>query len=298
MIVVAAGVTVVLTAIIPATDWANDTSRLLSGTSLLKMFWRNIDYELPLWTMSSDLGNECVPRSLGALIASCSAGGIGFMWAYSATPLVDMREHHDGPQLLVGRSIKASPEIANTNRNKYPPPYLRSTGSQRSVRSRLRRFRGKHEAPFQIEDILRTDAGPADCGNRQDRIGVRRVEEVGYHKTITRGPQGRTEQVATTRRIDEVPIVSERYRAHQLGVRGKRVRAILVGLPEVLQFDRPLRVWRKRRWARANTPPHTVILQHADSARRARKSDPGRPEWAHSGSEMITDWRARRDSNS
>lgn len=100
---------------------------------------------------------------------------------------------------------------------------------------------------FRLKIFCAQTPGPQTAEIAKTAIGVRRVEEVNYDKTVTRGPQGRTEQVAATRRIDEVPIVSERYLAHELGVRGKRVRAILVGLPEVLQFDWPLRVWRKRR---------------------------------------------------
>ena len=548
MVAVAAAMTVVLTAIVPATNWSKDAPHLVSGASLLKMLWRNIDYDLPVWAMPSDLGAECIPRMLGALIASCLAGVIGFIWAYSATPLVDMREHHDGPQLLVGRPAQSLAKSAMTERQQpserpieiapgvpyphlwrvvsllvvgavgsgktriilwlthmildklqrepagdhailihdttgeilqglpvpdnafaalhphrqggwgwamgrdisttedmeevadqaiektgeavwgkgasqmyagimataagehdgntwgmrdvyeialrdpavlklnfetfYPPAasliefdatsgdlsrtslsflltfrastlrmirplaeawtdlppermfsfrdwvhqdnpqqpkivVLQRSGrhpeisamwigmvldslashvgdpalevSQTRTRTlmidelpslgRLRRFpeladTGRNKGlgficaaqdlnvqfdrvygefsesiklRFRLKIFCAQTPGPQTVEIAKTSIGVRRVEEITYDKTVTRGPQGRTEQVAANCRIDEVPIVSEHYLAHQLGVRGKRVRGILVGLPEVLRFDWPLLIWRKRR---------------------------------------------------
>lgn len=100
---------------------------------------------------------------------------------------------------------------------------------------------------FRLKIFCAQTPGPQTTEVARNSIGLRRVEELTYDKTVTSGPQGRTEQVATNRRIDEVPIVTEHYLAHQLGIKGNRVRAILVGLPEVLQFDWPIRIWRKRR---------------------------------------------------
>jgi hypothetical protein len=547
IMVIAAAAAGALTAIIPATSWSSDGPHIVSGWSLLKMFWLNADYELPLWAMPGDLGAECIPRLLGVLIAASLAGVIGFMRAYAVTPLVDMREHHDGPQLLAGRPAQSLAKLAMTERLQrserpieiapgvpYPhlwrvvnllvlgsigsgktrimlwliqmilekiqrepagdhailihdttgeiltglpvsddafaalhphqeggwgwamgrdlstiedieevadqaiektgdavwgkgasqcyagimataagehgnawgmteayeialrdpatlkanfetyyrpaarliefdattgdlsrtsmsflltfrastlrmirplaeawaglPPermfsfrdwvyqdnprqpkvvVLQRSGrhpeisamwvgmvldslashigdpalgvSQTRTRSlvidelpslgRLRRlpelldigrnkglnmiaaaqdlnvqfdrvysdFSESIKLRFRLKIFCAQTPGPQTTEIAKTSIGVRRVEEINYDKTITRGPQGRTEQVAATRRIDEVPIVSDRYLAHELGVRGKRVRAILVGLPEVLQFDWPLRVWRKRR---------------------------------------------------
>jgi hypothetical protein len=100
---------------------------------------------------------------------------------------------------------------------------------------------------FRLKIFCAQTPGSQTTEVARNTIGLRRVEEITYDKTVTWSPQGRTEQVATNRRIDEVPIVTEHYLAHQLGIRGKCVRAILVGLPDVLQIDWPLRIWPKRR---------------------------------------------------
>lgn len=547
MIVMAIAAAVALIAIIPATGWSNDAPHTVSGVSLLQMFWQNVDYELPLWAMPDDLGAECIPRLLATLIAGGCAGVMGFIYAYAETPLVDMRTHYDGPQLLVGRQAQAvaiaamkgqrrrgelpieiadnvpyphlwrvlnllivgaigsgktrvmlwlidqilvkilrepaadhailihdttgeilqglpvqddafaalhphsdggwgwamgrdlstiqdieevadqaiektgeavwgkgasqiyagimataagehgnawgmpevyeialrdpatlrqnfeayyrpaaklmefdekSGELSRTSMSfmltfrastlrmmrplaeawqNLPPERMFSfrdwvhqdnpqqpkivvlqrsgrhpeisamwvgmaldslashvgdpalTVSQTRTRTlaidelpslgRLRRlaelldtgrnkglnmiaaaqdlnaqldrvysdFSESIKLRFRLKIFCAQTPGPETLEIAKTSIGVRRVEDTTYDKTVTRGPQGRTEQVAANRRIDEVPIVSERYLAHQLGVRGKRVRAILVGLPDVLQFDWPLRVWRKRR---------------------------------------------------
>lgn len=547
MTVVALAVTLAVIAILPATGWSDDAPRTVSGFSLLQMLWHIYDYGLPLRTIPYGLAGECIPRLLGVFIAGCCAGVIGFVCAYSSTPFVDMREHYDGPQLLVGKqATKAAARVMRerTQRGEHPielasgVPYPRlwrvlnllvvgaigsgktrivlwlldqivseiqrepaadhaalihdttgeilsglpvqddtfaalhphreggwawamgydlqtiddieevadqaiektgdavwgkgasqmyagimatakgeygdgwsmpelyeialrdpvalkqsfeahyrpaakliefdqasgelsrtslsfmltfRAGTLRMIRPLAeawqdlpaeRRFSfrdwvyqdnrrqpkivvlqrsGRHpeisamwigmvldslashvgdpalvvsqsrtrtlvidELPSlgrlrRLPELLDTGrnkglnmiAAAQDLNAQFDRvygefsesiklrfrlkifcaqtpghetaeiartsIGVRRVEDVTYDKTVTRGPQGRTEQVAANRRIDEVPIVSERYLAHYLGVRGKRIRAILVGLPDVLQFDWPLRVWRTRR---------------------------------------------------
>jgi hypothetical protein len=143
--------------------------------------------------------------------------------------------------------LRRLPELLDTGRNKG----LTMIAAAQDLNVQFDRVYGDFSESiklrFRLKIFCAQTPGPQTTEIAKTSIGVRRVEEINYDKTVTRGPQGRTEQVTANRRIDEVPIVSERYLAHQLGVRGKRVRAILVGLPEVLQFDWPLRVWRKRR---------------------------------------------------
>jgi hypothetical protein len=143
--------------------------------------------------------------------------------------------------------LRRLPELVDTGRNKG----LNLVAVAQDLNVQFDRVYGEFAESirlrFRLKIFCAQTPGPQTAEIAKKSIGVRRVGEITYDKTVTRGPQGRTEQVAANRRIDEVPIVSEHYLAHELGVRGKRVRAILVGLPEVLQFDWPLRVWRKRR---------------------------------------------------
>ena len=100
---------------------------------------------------------------------------------------------------------------------------------------------------FRLKIFCSQTAGPETLKIASETIGKRRVEDRTFTTTITRGPQGKTEQVAENRRIDEVPIVSPDYLAQELGVRGDRVRAILVGLQDPLELEWPLRIWENRR---------------------------------------------------
>jgi type IV secretory pathway TraG/TraD family ATPase VirD4 len=143
--------------------------------------------------------------------------------------------------------LRRLPELLDTGRNKG----LNMIAAAQDINVQFDRVYGDFaesiKLRFRLKIFCAQTPGPQTTEVARNTIGLHRVEEITYDKTVTWGPQGRTEQVASNRRIDEVPIVSEHYLAHQLGIRGNRVRAILVGLPEVLQFDWPLRVWRKRR---------------------------------------------------
>lgn len=143
--------------------------------------------------------------------------------------------------------LRRLPELLDTGRNKG----LNMIAAAQDINVQFDRVYGDFaesiKLRFRLKIFCAQTPGPQTTEVARKTIGLRRVEEITYDKTVTWGPQGRTEQVATNRRIDEIPIVSEHYLAHRLGIKGNRVRAILVGLPEVVQFDWPLRVWRKRR---------------------------------------------------
>jgi hypothetical protein len=87
MVVASVAVSIALVSIIPATGWSDGAMHQISGFSLLTMLWHVYDHALPLWAIPDDLGAECIPRLLAALIAGCCAGSIGFFGAYAATPL-------------------------------------------------------------------------------------------------------------------------------------------------------------------------------------------------------------------
>jgi type IV secretory pathway TraG/TraD family ATPase VirD4 len=66
--------------------------------------------------------------------------------------------------------------------------------------------------------------------------------------TVTEtGPTGRTERHSVTKRPREVLIARPEYLAYRLGVRNRRIIALVVGLGDILEVKWPMRVWRKRR---------------------------------------------------
>jgi hypothetical protein len=142
-------------------------------------------------------------------------------------------------------NLKKLPQLLDTGRNKGVATIaavqdlnqLQVYGkSAKSVKTRFRlKLFGAQTPGPELKEIA------------EKEFGMRRVVERTYTKTVTRGPQGRSEQVAENERIDTVPIASESHLAHHLGVHGKRVRAILVGLVEFVQLEWPMLVWPRRR---------------------------------------------------
>jgi hypothetical protein len=142
-------------------------------------------------------------------------------------------------------NLKKLPQLLDTGRNKgvcaiaavQDLNQLQVYGkSEKSVKGRFRlKLFGAQTPGPELKEIA------------EKEIGMRRVVDRTFLKTVTRGAQGRSEQVAENERIDDVPIVSEHYFAHRLGVYGKRVRAVLVGLEEFVQLEWPMRVWPRQR---------------------------------------------------
>ena len=141
--------------------------------------------------------------------------------------------------------LKKLPELLSTGRNKgiatiaavQDLHQLQVYGrEEKSVRTR-----------FRLKIFAAQTPGPELKEIAEKEIGTRRVLDCSWDTTVTRGPQGRSEQVSENKRIDTIPIVSERYLAHELGVRGNRVRAIVTGLEYVARLEWPMRVWTKRR---------------------------------------------------
>jgi hypothetical protein len=117
--------------------------------------------------------------------------------------------------------------------------------------AQLDRLYGEHakslKSRFRLKIFGAQTRGPELKEIAEKEIGMRRVLDRSYPRTITTGPQGRTVQVTQQERVDTVPVVPEHHLAHHLGVRGKKVSAILTGLRNPVQLDWPMTVWKKRR---------------------------------------------------
>jgi hypothetical protein len=82
-------------------------------------------------------------------------------------------------------------------------------------------------------------------------IGMRTVRIDQTNQTKTTGKDGETRSTSTTRQEKEVPIVRGERLAYDLGVVGNKVRALVVGLGDIIEIDWPLRIWPQRHGRRA-----------------------------------------------
>ncbi|MBV9978447.1 MAG: hypothetical protein JO365_00335 [Bradyrhizobium sp.] len=78
-------------------------------------------------------------------------------------------------------------------------------------------------------------------------IGTRWITQQETTVAVERGATGRTEHTSTTSRLREVPIVRPEHLAYRLGVANGKVKALVVGLGDVLEVEWPMRIWRQRR---------------------------------------------------
>lgn len=79
-----------------------------------------------------------------------------------------------------------------------------------------------------------------------NEIGTREILEEHTTHTMERGPGGKS-STSTTKQPKEVPIVRPEHLVLRLGVINQRVRALVVGLGDVLEIEWPITQWRKRR---------------------------------------------------
>lgn len=78
----------------------------------------------------------------------------------------------------------------------------------------------------------------------ENEIGTREILEEHTTNTIERGGKSST---STTKQPKEVPIVRPEHLVLRLGVINRRVRALVVGLGDVIEIEWPITRWRKRR---------------------------------------------------
>ena len=137
------------------------------------------------------------------------------------------------------------PELLDTGRNKG----LCTIAAVQDLHQ-VDRIYGDHapslKARFRLKIYGAQTPGP-DLVELAEGIGTRRVVDRTWQKTTMTGASGLSTQTVHNDRIDTVPIVSPHHLAHELGVRGKRVHAVLIGLGTVMQLSWPMRVWPKRR---------------------------------------------------
>jgi hypothetical protein len=89
--------------------------------------------------------------------------------------------------------------------------------------------------------------GPETKALVDDEIGKRDILETETTTTIERGANGRKETVSATRRPKDVLIVRPEHLVLRLGIINRRVRALVIGLGDVLEIKWPIQTWRKRR---------------------------------------------------
>lgn len=142
--------------------------------------------------------------------------------------------------------LRRWPELLDTGRNKGV-----STFAAVQDLAQLRRIYGEA-----AESMLQRFATMIVCAQTpgaetkklvNDMIGQRQVVEEERTTTVERGPAGRTERVNVTRHIRDVPIVRPEHLTYRLGVTNRRVKALVVGLGDILEVDWPIAIWPKRR---------------------------------------------------
>ena len=81
----------------------------------------------------------------------------------------------------------------------------------------------------------------------ENEIGKREIREAETTTTVERGPAGRSETVSITKRPKDVLIVRPEHLVLRLGIVNRRVRALVVGLGNILEVEWPIKTWRKHR---------------------------------------------------
>jgi hypothetical protein len=100
---------------------------------------------------------------------------------------------------------------------------------------------------FWTKIICAQTYGPEAAELADEIIRKRWVLEDEPTTVIERGPTGRSERTSVTKHRQEVPIVRPEYLAYRLGVRNRRIKALVVGLGDILEVEWPMRIWPKRR---------------------------------------------------
>ncbi|MCR6734064.1 MAG: type IV secretion system DNA-binding domain-containing protein [Afipia sp.] len=100
---------------------------------------------------------------------------------------------------------------------------------------------------FLTKIICAQTQGPETTALADDMIGKRWIMEDEPTVAVERGPTGRTERSSITKRPREVPIVRPEHLAYRLGVANRKIKALVVGLGDVLEVEWPMRIWGLRR---------------------------------------------------
>ncbi|MBX9845781.1 MAG: type IV secretion system DNA-binding domain-containing protein [Xanthobacteraceae bacterium] len=137
-------------------------------------------------------------------------------------------------------------ELLDTGRNKGAATYA----AIQDVAQFRRLYREAADSIFQrfaTKIICAQTYGPETKALAENEIGKREVLEKETTTTVDRGSSGRSESVSVNKRPKEVLIVRPEHLVLRLGIFNRRVKALLVGLGDVLELEWPITTWRKRR---------------------------------------------------
>lgn len=149
-------------------------------------------------------------------------------------------------ELAALKRLRSLPDLLDVGRNKgvgviaalQEVEQLRSIYGADLATSLLKRFRTKIVCQ-QNQDAATDELTKA-------LIGMRTVRIEQTSETTTMGKDGVSTSTAKTKQEKEVPIVRGERLAYDLGVFDNKVRALIVGLGDIVQIDWPLTVWPKR----------------------------------------------------
>jgi hypothetical protein len=139
--------------------------------------------------------------------------------------------------------LRRWPELLDTGRNKGA-----STIAAVQDIAQLRRIYGE-AADSMIQrfatKIVCAQTHGAETAELADKmIGKREVTESEFSTAIERGPTGKTERATMTSRTREVPIIRPEHLVQRLGLRNRRIRALVVGLGNILELEWPITIWK------------------------------------------------------
>lgn len=143
-------------------------------------------------------------------------------------------------------ALRRWPELLDTGRNKGAATFA----AIQDVAQFRRIYRDAADSIFQrfaTKVICAQTYGKETAALVENEIGKREIREAETTETVERGPAGRSETVSTTKRPKEVLIARPEHLVLRLGIINRRVRALVVGLGDILEIEWPIQAWRKRR---------------------------------------------------
>lgn len=142
--------------------------------------------------------------------------------------------------------LRRWPELLDTGRNKGV-----STIAAVQDIAQLRRIYGEAAESmvqrFATKIVCAQTHGAETTELADKMIGKREVLEKEYSTTTERGPAGKTERTTMAPHVREVPIVRPEHLAQRLGLRNRRIKALVVGLGNILELEWPITTWPRRR---------------------------------------------------
>ena len=149
-------------------------------------------------------------------------------------------------ELAALKRLRSLPDLLDVGRNKgvgviaalQEVEQLRSIYGADMATSLLKRFRTKI--------VCQQNQDAATDELTRTLIGMRTVRIEQTSETTTKGKDGVSTSTARTKQEKEVPVVRGERLAYGLGVFDNKVRALIVGLGDIVQIDWPLTVWSKR----------------------------------------------------